>query len=62
MRNGIRLNGPQREAMLLFPLGTREERDQMRALTRESEKDARKLVTWELFTLSTTGLQPLVES
>ena len=53
---------PQREAMLLFPFGTHEQREQMRVLIYEKEADARKLVTWELFTLSSTGLQPLVES
>jgi hypothetical protein len=52
---------PQREAMLLFPLGTREERDQMRALIQEQEAKARKHVTWELFTLSPMGLHPFDE-
>jgi hypothetical protein len=52
---------PQREAMLLFPLGSIEEREQMRAIIRKNEEDARKLVTWELFTSSAAGLQPLVE-
>jgi hypothetical protein len=51
---------PQREAMLLFPLGTSEQRDQMRALIRENEVDARKPLTWELFILSAAELQPLV--
>jgi hypothetical protein len=53
---------PQREAMLLFPRGTREQRDQMRTLIRQNEEDARKLVTWELFTLSAAVLEPFVES
>jgi hypothetical protein len=52
---------PQREAMLLFPLATREERDQMRAAIQEEEAAARKLVTWDLFTLSPMGLQPFDE-
>jgi hypothetical protein len=52
---------PQREALLLFPPGTREQRDQMRALIRENEDGARKLVTWELFELSAAGLRPFVE-
>ena len=47
--------------MLLFPFGTREGRDQMRRLIRKSEADARKPVTWELFTLSAASLHPLVE-
>ncbi len=52
---------PQREAMLLFPLGTRADRDAMRSMIRETESDARKPVTWELFTLSAAGLHPFVE-
>lgn len=53
---------PQREAMLLFPVGTKEQRTQMRSLIRENEQDARKLVTWELFTLSATGVSPFIDS
>lgn len=52
---------PQREAMILFPLGSREERDKMRALIFENESMERKLITWELFMLSSSGLTPLVE-
>jgi hypothetical protein len=57
----VAVSVPQREAMLLFPLGTRKEREQMRALIRKNEEDARKLVTWEFFELSPDGLRPLVE-
>jgi hypothetical protein len=52
---------PQREAMLLFPVGTRADRDAMRSMIRENESDARKPVTLELFTLSAAGLHPFVE-
>jgi hypothetical protein len=52
---------PHREAMLVFPVGTREQRDQMRAIIRENEADAPKPLTWELFTLSAAGLRPLPE-
>jgi hypothetical protein len=60
--DSICVSVPQREAMLLFPQGDREHHDQMRSLIRKNEEDARKLVTWELFTLSATGLQPLVDA
>ena len=52
---------PQREALLLFPPGTEEQREQMRALIRKNEKGARKLATWELFELSGAGLRPFTE-
>jgi hypothetical protein len=52
---------PQREAMLLFPPSTKEQREEMRALIRKNEEGARKLVTWELFELSAAGLRPFTE-
>lgn len=52
---------PQRETMLVFPTSTRQQRDQMRAIIRQNESDARKLVTWELFTLSSDGLNVLAK-
>lgn len=52
---------PQRETMLVFPTSTREQRDQMRTIIWQNESDARKLVTWELFTLSSDGLNALAE-
>jgi len=52
---------PQREAMLLFPLSTKEQREQMQTLIRKNEEGARKLVTWELFELSAAGLRPFTE-
>jgi hypothetical protein len=52
---------PQREAMLLFPPSTKEQREEMRALIRKNEEGARKLVTWELFELSAAGFRPFTE-
>jgi hypothetical protein len=53
---------PQREAMLLFPDGPKEQRDQMRALIQTNEQDPHKLVTGKLFRLTAAGVTPLVDS
>jgi hypothetical protein len=53
---------PHRESLLVFPRGTRAQRDQMRDIIRRNEGDASKPITWELFTLTPAGLAPLVEA
>jgi len=53
---------PHRESLLIFPQGTRQQRDQMREIIRRNEGDANKPITWELFKLTPTGLAPLVEA
>lgn len=52
---------PHRELMIIFPFGTLEQRQQLRAMIYENEKEARKLITWELFTLTAAGLKALSE-
>jgi len=53
---------PQRELLFVFPEGTREQRDQMRAIILDNETDAKNPITWELFSLSANGLRPIVET
>ena len=53
---------PQRELLFVFPEGTREQRDQMRAIIVDNEADAANQITFELFSLSADGLRPMVET
>ena len=59
--NDLFVSIPQREAMIIFPGRDRASRDEMRALIRKNEGDARKLITWELFTLVRDGISPFME-
>jgi hypothetical protein len=52
---------PHREALLLFPKGTRTSRDAMRALIKEKETDPSKPLTFELFELTEAGPTPIDE-
>lgn len=52
---------PHRDAMLIFPKGTRRSRDAMRALVREKESGAPKPLTFELFELTAKGPNPFHE-
>jgi hypothetical protein len=49
---------PNPEALLIFPKGTAAQHDAMRAKIRAAEAHHRKPLTWELFALSATGIQP----
>ncbi|CAN5189916.1 hypothetical protein BH11MYX1_BH11MYX1_52100 [soil metagenome] len=49
---------PNPEALLTFPKGTRAQRQAMRSKIRDAERGHRKLITWELFELSDTGIRP----
>jgi hypothetical protein len=53
---------PHRDAMLIFPKGTRRSRDAMRALVREKESGAPKPLTFELFELTAKGPNPFHEN
>jgi len=57
----ILISIPHREAMLVFPYGDRTHRNALRALVREKESDARKPLTFELFTLTGHGVEPFEE-
>ncbi len=52
---------PHRDALLMFPKGTRRSRDAMRALVREKESGAPKPLTFELFELTAKGPSPFDE-
>lgn len=52
---------PHRAALLVFARGDRAYRDVMRTLVREKESDARKPVTFELFSFTAAGVEPFTE-
>jgi hypothetical protein len=52
---------PNREALLVFPKGSRGTRDSMRAMIREKEADSAKPLTWDLFELTENGPRELSE-
>ncbi len=52
---------PHQAAMLVFPLGDRAAREEMRALIRDNESDARNLITFELFSLTADGISAFFE-
>jgi hypothetical protein len=53
---------PHREAMLIFARGDRSYRDAMRGLVRQNESDGRKPLTFELFALTSDGVEPFSEA
>lgn len=59
--NALCASVPHREALLIFPKGTRRSRDAMRALIRENESGAPKPLTLELFELTAEGPKPFDE-
>lgn len=50
---------PHRDAMLVFPMGSDDYLEAVKAMVREKESDGRKPLTMELFTLGKDGLKPL---
>jgi hypothetical protein len=60
--NDICVSIPQREVMLLFPKADRSFRDAMKAMIHENEREERKLITWELFSLTCDGVRPFKEA
>lgn len=52
---------PHREALLLFPCGTRESRNAMRALIRKNESNAPKPLTFGFFALRGGGAEPIAD-
>ncbi len=58
----ILVSVPQREALVIFPKGTRSSRAGMREKIRAAESDARKLITWELFSLDSAGVREFHET
>jgi hypothetical protein len=51
---------PTPEAILVFPRGTAQQRAAMRVTIRDAEHGHRKPLTWELFSVSTTGVAAFV--